>query len=77
MSTKPTVRQLREERGWNIRQLEAKSGVDKSILSRMENVWQQPNANQKKGIARAFGVNISDIRFPVCTLPEPREAHGA
>ena len=68
MQVKKTIRALRVERGWTLRDLSARSGIDASLLSRMENLRFIPSEEHKRCIAEAFGLDVEDIAFPEVTI---------
>ena len=55
------LRDVREERGLSIRELERSSGVDRSVISRIENEDSNPRLRTVCRIAHALGVTLNDI----------------
>jgi transcriptional regulator with XRE-family HTH domain len=58
--TMATVRELREQAGWNQAELAVRAGVSVSSVSRIEN-GRKPNKGTLKLIANALGVDVSEI----------------
>lgn len=52
------IRKLRLEKGWTLRQLEAKSGVGFGVLSRWERELVMPRVDLVYYVAQALGVSI-------------------
>ncbi len=57
----PGLRQRRYERGFSITDLEAKSGVAFSTISRLENGKQGAQMRTTRRLAEALGVEIADL----------------
>ncbi len=53
--------QVRQKRGLTLRQLEELTGIGKTTLNNIENGLVSPTLNQVEAIARALGVNMSDL----------------
>lgn len=53
--------QARQERGITLKQLEELTGIGKTTLNNIENGLVSPTLNQIEAIARALGVNMSDL----------------
>lgn len=53
--------QVRQKRGLTLRQLEELTGIGKTTLNNIENGLVSPTLNQIEAIARALGVNMSDL----------------
>lgn len=53
--------QVRQRRGLTLRQLEELTGIGKTTLNNIENGLVSPTLNQVEAIARALGVNMSDL----------------
>lgn len=68
------IEKHREAHGWTFGQLEQRSGVAKSYLSRLED-GQHPNVSAKKlaGIALAFGLGVDYFCQIAGWLPAPEE----
>ena len=52
------IRKLRLEKGWTLRQLEAKSGVGFGVLTRWERELVMPRVDLVYYVAQALGVSI-------------------
>ena len=57
----PGLRRCRYERGLSIANLEAKSGVAFSTISRLENARQGAQMRTVRRLAEALGVEIADL----------------
>lgn len=57
------VRMLRQQRGWSQEQLAEHSGVDRRTIQRIEAREHEPSADTVAGLARAFGTELSKLRF--------------
>ncbi len=55
-------------RGYSVRELAAKSGVDASSVSLLENLKRSPHGKTARDLAAALGVEVSDLYPPVTTL---------
>ena len=55
------VRQLRHDKGWSLEALSQVSGVSRSMLSQIERQQANPTLVVTLRIARAFGVELSDL----------------
>lgn len=55
------IRKLRTERKWSLEALAQSSGVSRSMLSQIERNEVNPTLAVLLSIARAFGVNLSDL----------------
>lgn len=71
-----TVAALRTGRGWTIRELSERSGVEYTALSRIERgqrlgTWMQANA-----LAKTLGVRLADITVQPGEAPAGRTEHG-
>lgn len=53
--------QERQKKGLTLRQLEELTGIGKTTLNNIENGLVSPTLNQIEAIARALGVNMSDL----------------
>lgn len=53
--------QARQEQGITLKQLEELTGIGKTTLNNIENGLVSPTLNQIEAIARALGVNMSDL----------------
>lgn len=63
---KEKLRKIREEKGYSLRELAERSGVDYTSLYRWETVdIAQPFPKNVKKVAKALGVEIQDL-IPVC-----------
>lgn len=63
-----TVREKRKKLDLRLVDIAGTTGMDTSVLSRIENNKQIPNGVQKRNIAEALGCDVSDIRFPRAIL---------
>jgi transcriptional regulator with XRE-family HTH domain len=59
------LRTLREERGWGLEELAARSGVSRASLSRLENAEVSPTASVLGKLCAAFGLTLSRLMFMV------------
>lgn len=55
------VKHLRSQRGWSLEQLDAASGVSRSMLSQIEREQANPTLAVTLRIARAFGMGLSEL----------------
>ena len=53
--------EARQRAGLTLQQLEARSGIGKSTLNRLENGQTSPRLEQLERIARALGCRVSDL----------------
>lgn len=58
---KVLLRDVRRKRGMNLRQLESKSGISRSALSRIERGEVIPDLYELEKIAEGLGVGIVDL----------------
>ncbi len=63
------IREIRAERGWTVRRLAEKSGVDKNTISEVERGKRKPNPITMHKLAESLGVEVQDL-FP---LERPRQ----
>ena len=79
------IRELRDAKGWSQTELEARSGVPQTLISRMElGKIANPGVNNVRAIARALGVPMSrltgdaaddaDVQSPRTSEPSTLEA---
>ncbi|HKK30613.1 MAG TPA: helix-turn-helix transcriptional regulator [Alphaproteobacteria bacterium] len=73
------IQNLRQSRGWTQEQLADEAGIDRSYISEIELGRSSATAKKLEQIARAFGVDISELHkkrgVPVSIAQhEPREA---
>jgi len=69
-----TLRAAREEAGLSKLQLEARSGVGRMNISRLEADWyQEPSPEDLMRLARVLELNETDL-FLLAGLPVPKEA---
>lgn len=66
----PTLHDLRRRRGWTQLQLAALTGLDNTLLSRIETGRVNPTDEERVTIARAFAVDPGDLNYG----PEPDSA---
>lgn len=57
----PVVRELRERRGWTLRELARRSGLSVSLISEVERDLVNPSVASLNRLARALGVRIGDL----------------
>lgn len=58
---KVLLRDVRRKKGMNLRQLESKSGISRSALSRIERGEVMPDLYELEKIAEGLGVGIVDL----------------
>jgi transcriptional regulator with XRE-family HTH domain len=57
----PTIKVLRESKGWTQDELAAKSGVTARTISRLENTDRQPEKSTLRLLALALGVDPDEL----------------
>lgn len=65
------LRVLRDEAGWSLDDLAARSGVSRSTLSRIENGQTSPAAGQLGRLCAAFGITLSRLMAQVEDMVRP------
>lgn len=55
------IKQLREDKKWSQRELEAYCGIDHSDLSKMESGYINPQAYTLYRISQAFNITLSQL----------------
>lgn len=57
------IRKLREQKNWSQKELESKSGVPQTTISRLENDTSKNGAslNHLQKIASAFGITVQEL----------------
>lgn len=55
------VKELRERKHLTLKELEERSGVDGSLINRIENGKVTPRVDTAVKLARALGVSVSDL----------------
>lgn len=68
------IRRLREERGLHGYQLAAAAGIDKRLLSKIELERLNGSVPTRFKIAKALGVELSEITYTVESQPRSRSA---
>ena len=61
------------QRGWSLRELGRRSGIDHSILSKIFNGKREPNLPFYRDLAKAFGVSLEEILRIANELPSLSE----
>jgi transcriptional regulator with XRE-family HTH domain len=59
--TKTLLRALRRERDWSLDVVATKSGIDPTLLSRIERGLRQPSSAQLGKLAQIFGVKGNQL----------------
>lgn len=59
------MRVLRAERRMSQADLSRKARINKTRISFLENGHFEPSSQEKKRIARAFGVTVSEVFIPI------------
>lgn len=59
-----TLRELREDRGWDAKTAADRIGVSMATVYNWEAGKTEPRARQFQRIARAYGVAMEDIELP-------------
>ena len=59
----PTLRQLRQARGWTQDQLARRLGVEQGAISKWERGQAVPHARTHKRLADLFDVGVGEIAF--------------
>jgi transcriptional regulator with XRE-family HTH domain len=59
----PSLRDIREDVGFSIRELAARSGVSPSTVVRLE-AGQHAQPRTRRALAKALGVGVRDLRKP-------------
>ncbi len=59
----PTVRQLRQARGWTQQDVAEQLGVDRDMVSRWERGERVPRARMRQRLEELFGVGVGEIAF--------------
>lgn len=57
----PRVLELRNERGWNQKELAGRAGIHPTRLSRIERGVARPSLDELMGLADALGVRLDDL----------------
>lgn len=55
------IKQLRSEKNWTLRELEAYTNIDHSDLSKMESGYISPQILTLYKISQAFGITLSQL----------------
>ena len=67
------LRKWREHRGWTLQQLAQKSGMEYSVLSRMETGNRRVRIDDLEKLARAYGVPVEALHAPPTGAGRPAE----
>lgn len=59
----PSIKELREARGWTVRGLADELGVDKMTVWKWEHGWHVPSGRSLHALAKTFGVSMDEIDF--------------
>lgn len=70
----PTVRALRERRGWSQAELARRARIGAPDLSRIERGLLWPYPKQARRLARALGVTEADLGVESVTAPQAGRA---
>lgn len=70
------VKALRDERGWTLDTLAARSGVSRATLSRLENAEVSATASVLGRLCTAFGITLSRLMLQVEENIRPKLAHA-
>lgn len=69
------LRQLRKEKGWTLKETEAKSSVPLSYLSAIENGRRQAGSETLKKLAKAYGETPAEIKKLLSEFVQCRNAN--
>jgi transcriptional regulator with XRE-family HTH domain len=64
LTTPEVIRMLRELKGWTQKELSARSGINASNISLLENGRVEIGKKRAEQLAKAFGVHPAIIMFP-------------
>lgn len=65
------VRQEAYDRGWSIRELERRAGLNRGRLSNAASLAREPGMEVFEGLARAFDLSLLEIQRKAGYLPSP------
>jgi transcriptional regulator with XRE-family HTH domain len=65
------VREETYDRGWSIRELERRAGLNRGRISNAANLERQPTLEVCQGLARAFDLSVVEVQRHAGYLPSP------
>ncbi|MCP0917981.1 helix-turn-helix transcriptional regulator [Acinetobacter indicus] len=67
------LKQLRESRGWTLKELESRTGIDADHLAKYESGEAQPRGSSMGNLATAFDIDLSIMMNIVKNTPMAKE----